>query len=590
MLSGFKKIEVVDLDTIDVSNLNRQFLFRREHVGMSKAQVAAEQVKRFNHTESLHIVAHHGNIKDKKFGADFIQKFDLIFNALDNIEARRHVNRVCIAVDKPLIDGGTQVICEIFYFVSALISWLSLFSNQWQNFTSQGYDGQVVTIKRGVASCYDCEPKPTPKGFAVCTIRSTPDKPIHCIVWAKYLFGLLFGVQDDQNSITEGIDSTASVSELVRKLFVDDINKLIGMEDLWKSRKPPVPLEMTELSPTLSTGGKGVERSSLDDHAVWSLADTCAVLADRYERLRVRRESAKSLEFDKDDDEALDFVLCASNLRAHVFGIELQSAFRCKDIAGNIIPAIATTNAIIAGMMVMEAFKVIDGRLQDCKTQYKHREPTGRKSMILIPSDPDKPNVACTVCGGDSALTLSINTAKTPFRFFLERILKQELGLSEPSVDTGDNMIECYREFEDRQDEVRFNDLLGRSLSDPAVGIGHNAELTIEDEGQRIKSRLLVFHDEAMDVEGEKQYTLVRRGGGALAANADREIAAPAPVTQSMEDDGDDLVILDEAPAPGARPVAAVDGVAKRGREDDKAVDVGAGGEGGSPDRKRAKA
>lgn len=109
VLSGFRKIEIVDLDTIDVSNLNRQFLFRREHVGMSKALVAAEQVTKFNQSEGLEIVAHHGNIKDKKFGADFMQKFDLIFNALDNIEARRHVNRVCIAVDKPLIDGGTQV-------------------------------------------------------------------------------------------------------------------------------------------------------------------------------------------------------------------------------------------------------------------------------------------------------------------------------------------------------------------------------------------------------------------------------------------------------------------------------------------------
>ncbi len=113
MLSGFRKIEIVDLDTIDVSNLNRQFLFRREHVGMSKALVAADQVKKFNQSEDLHIVAHHGNIKDKKFGADFIQKFDLIFNALDNIEARRHVNRVCISVDKPLIDGGTQVAFHI---------------------------------------------------------------------------------------------------------------------------------------------------------------------------------------------------------------------------------------------------------------------------------------------------------------------------------------------------------------------------------------------------------------------------------------------------------------------------------------------
>jgi len=39
VLSGFTDVEMIDLDTIDVSNLNRQFLFRKKHVGMSKAQV-----------------------------------------------------------------------------------------------------------------------------------------------------------------------------------------------------------------------------------------------------------------------------------------------------------------------------------------------------------------------------------------------------------------------------------------------------------------------------------------------------------------------------------------------------------------------
>lgn len=70
--------------------------------------------------------------------------------------------------------------------------------------------------------------------------------------------------------------------------------------------------------------------------------------------------------FDKDDDLAVDFVTAASNLRAACYNIPQQSLFDAKGMAGNIIHAIATTNAIIGGLIVVEALKVLAGELSLC--------------------------------------------------------------------------------------------------------------------------------------------------------------------------------------------------------------------------------
>jgi len=121
------------------------------------------------------VIAHVGNvITDNWFRSSFYKQFDLVINALDNLEARNHVNWVCLSLNVPLIDGG-----------------------------STGLIGTVVSIVKEKTPCYECEPKPKPKQFPVCTIRSTPDKMIHCVVWAKLLFKSIFGADEETNYIKD---------------------------------------------------------------------------------------------------------------------------------------------------------------------------------------------------------------------------------------------------------------------------------------------------------------------------------------------------------------------------------------------------
>ena len=56
--------------------------------------------------QNMKIKPYHANIKEAEFNIKFYQQFNIVLNALDNVEARRHVNRMCLAAKVPLIDSG----------------------------------------------------------------------------------------------------------------------------------------------------------------------------------------------------------------------------------------------------------------------------------------------------------------------------------------------------------------------------------------------------------------------------------------------------------------------------------------------------
>ena len=101
-------IWITDMDIIERSNLNRQFLFRSADVGKHKSSTAASAVKKMN--PSVNIVAHQNRVgqeTENVYDDIFFERLDGVANALDNVDARVYMDRRCVFYRKPLLESGT---------------------------------------------------------------------------------------------------------------------------------------------------------------------------------------------------------------------------------------------------------------------------------------------------------------------------------------------------------------------------------------------------------------------------------------------------------------------------------------------------
>jgi molybdopterin/thiamine biosynthesis adenylyltransferase len=101
--SGVGRLTLADADKVDLTNLQRQILYRTDSVGAPKVEAARTELRAVN--PEVQVVALRRRLEAKDM-MELVSVADVVLDCSDNFATRHALNRACVAQHKPLVSGA----------------------------------------------------------------------------------------------------------------------------------------------------------------------------------------------------------------------------------------------------------------------------------------------------------------------------------------------------------------------------------------------------------------------------------------------------------------------------------------------------
>lgn len=400
------KITITDNDNISLSNLNRQFLFHKNDVkeNSSKSFCAKREALKIN--KDMNIQDYQLLINDDTrdiFNDEFIEKQNILISAVDNLKARKYIDNLSTFFDKIYINSGTEgtkANSDIYYpNKSICMNDLSFnekkeipmctlkiyptkiehcieFSKMVFKELFEQYITDIKLILEDEKQFYNIlnETNDREQLYLIINIYKNIlyilENPSQYLIikYAIFIFTYYFEyiikkLLREHATTYSNITFNKKPSPI--KINLTDDNIILFFKSFYYIFSDIInfneELDVEELKAEISR-----ENIYIDDEIIPNqkqieyFSEEISSLKNE-KIIKERINSMKQINFEKDNDENyhINFILSFSNLRASNYNIEKTEFLNAKEIAGNIIPAIASTTAAITGITCLQIYTLL---------------------------------------------------------------------------------------------------------------------------------------------------------------------------------------------------------------------------------------